>query len=96
MLSNSCLKRNPLCKPELPAQRQVPPYFGDVWSHYRTLNEKGEAVDRGRFRTSPKGVTDLPPARVPWEASSASSEVVCNTLGIIAGRSRDERVTCQC
>jgi hypothetical protein len=48
--------------------------------------KKGEAVDRGRFRTSPKGVTDLPPVRVPWEASSDSSEVVRNTLGIIAGR----------
>jgi hypothetical protein len=30
--------------------------LGDVWSHYCTLNEKGEVVDRGRFRTSPKGV----------------------------------------
>jgi hypothetical protein len=42
--------------------------LGDVWSHYCTLNEEGEAVDRGCFRTSPKGVekwfTDLPPARV--------------------------------
>ena len=28
--------------------------LGDVWTHYCTLNEKGEAVDRGRFRTSPK------------------------------------------
>ena len=37
--------------------------LGDVWTHYCTLNQKGEAVDRGRFRTSPKGVekwfTDL-------------------------------------
>jgi transposase len=42
--------------------------LGDVWTHYCTLNEKGEAVDRGRFRTSPKGVekwfTNLPPSRV--------------------------------
>ena len=30
--------------------------FGNVWSHYCTLNEEGEVVDRGRFRTSPKGV----------------------------------------
>src|SRR5205814_4440205 len=38
--------------------------FGDVWSHYCTLNEDGEVVGRGRFRTSPSGVekwfTDLP------------------------------------
>ncbi len=42
--------------------------LGDVWTHYCTLNEKGEAIDRRRFRTSPKGVekwfTDLPPSRV--------------------------------
>jgi transposase len=25
--------------------------LGDVWSHYCTLNEDGEVVDRGRFRT---------------------------------------------
>jgi hypothetical protein len=30
--------------------------LGDVWSHYCTINEEGEVVDRGRFRTSPKGV----------------------------------------
>jgi transposase len=50
--------------------------LGDVWSHYCTLNEKGEVVDRGRFRTSPKGVekwfTDLPPARVAMEAGTHS------------------------
>jgi hypothetical protein len=43
--------------------------LGDVWSHYCTLNEEGEVVDRGRFRTTPKAVekwfTDLAPARVP-------------------------------
>jgi transposase len=42
--------------------------LGDVWSHYCTINQDGEVVDRGRFRTSPKAVekwfTDLPPARV--------------------------------
>jgi transposase len=50
--------------------------LGDVWSHYCTLNEDGEVVDRGRFRTSPKAVekwfTDLPPARVAMEAGSHS------------------------
>ncbi|WP_433963382.1 hypothetical protein RBB74_06435 [Tunturiibacter gelidiferens] len=30
--------------------------LGDVWSHYCTLNEEGEVIDQGRFRTSPKGV----------------------------------------
>ncbi len=50
--------------------------LGDVWSHYCTLNEAGEVVDRGRFRTSPKGVekwfTDVPPARVAMEAGAHS------------------------
>ena len=50
--------------------------LGDVWSHYCTLNEDGEVVDRGRFRTSPKAVekwfTDLPPARVAMEAGTHS------------------------
>ena len=30
--------------------------LGDVWSHYCTLNKEGMVDDRGRFRTSPKGV----------------------------------------
>jgi transposase len=30
--------------------------LGDVWSHYCTLNEGGEIVGRGRFRTTPSGV----------------------------------------
>jgi transposase len=50
--------------------------LGDVWSHYCTLNEKGEVVDRGRFRTNPKGVekwfTDVPPARMAMEAGTHS------------------------
>ena len=25
--------------------------LGDVWSHYCTLNQQGEVIDRGRFRT---------------------------------------------
>ena len=28
----------------------------ELWSHYCTLNEDGEVVDRGRFRTNPSGV----------------------------------------
>ena len=50
--------------------------LGDVWSHYCTLNEDGEVVDRGRFRTTPKGVekwfTDLPPVRIAMEAGAHS------------------------
>jgi transposase len=50
--------------------------LGDVWSHYCTLNEDGEVVDRGRFRTSTSGVekwfTDLPPVRIAMEAGTHS------------------------
>jgi Transposase len=50
--------------------------LGDVWRHYCTLNEDGEVVDRGRFRTSPSGVekwfTDLPPVRIAMEAGTHS------------------------
>jgi transposase len=50
--------------------------LGDVWSHYCTLNEDGEVVDRGRFRTTPKAVekwfTDVPHARVAMEAGTHS------------------------
>jgi transposase len=50
--------------------------LGDVWSHYCTLNEGGEVVDRGRFRTSPSAVekwfTDLPRVRIAIEAGTHS------------------------
>jgi transposase len=50
--------------------------LGDGWSHYCTLNEDGEVVGRGRFRTSPSGVekwfTDLPPVRIAMEAGTHS------------------------
>src|SRR6202049_908236 len=50
--------------------------LGGVWSHYCTLNEDGEVVDRGRFRTSPSEVekwcTDLPPVRIAMEAGTHS------------------------
>jgi transposase len=50
--------------------------LGDVWSHYCTLNQDGEVIDRGRFRTTPKAVekwfTDLPPTRVAMEAGVRS------------------------
>jgi hypothetical protein len=48
--------------------------LGDVWSHYCTLNQDGEVVDRGRFRTTPKAIekwfTDVAPARVAMEAGT--------------------------
>jgi transposase len=50
--------------------------LGDVWSHYCTLNEDGEVVDRGRFRTTPSGVekwfTDVLRARVAMETGTHS------------------------
>jgi transposase len=50
--------------------------LGDVWSHYCTLNQESEVVDRGRFRTTPSGVerwfTDLPPVRIAMEAGTHS------------------------
>jgi transposase len=43
--------------------------LGDVWSHYCTLNEDGQVVDRGCFRTAPKAIdkwfTDVPQANLP-------------------------------
>jgi transposase len=46
--------------------------LGDAWSHYCTLNQHGEVVDRGRFRTTAKAIEkwfkDLPPTRVAMEA----------------------------
>jgi transposase len=50
--------------------------LGDIWSHYCTLNEDGEVVDRGRFRTNPSGVNkrfrDLDRALVAMEAGTHS------------------------
>ena len=50
--------------------------LGDVWSHYCTLNEDGQVVDRGRFRTTPKAMdkwfTDVPHARAAMEAGTHS------------------------
>ena len=46
--------------------------LGDVWSHYCTLNQQGEVIDRGRFRTTPKAIdkwfVDVPHTRVAMEA----------------------------
>jgi len=50
--------------------------LGDVWSHYCTINEEGEVIDRGRFRTNPSGVDkrfrDLEPIRIAMEAGTHS------------------------
>src|ERR1035438_1616570 len=50
--------------------------LGDIWSHYCTLNQDGEVVDRGRFRTNPSGVDkrfrDQEPARVAMETGTHS------------------------
>src|SRR5215469_3364029 len=46
--------------------------LGDVWSHYCILDVHGDVIDRGRFRTTPKGVerwfTDVPVCRIAMEA----------------------------
>ncbi|MCU1222727.1 MAG: ISAca5, transposase [Edaphobacter sp.] len=61
--------------------------LGDVWSHYCTLNQDGEVVDRGRFRTTPKAIakwfTDLPSTRVAMEAGVHSIWTVnsCRSSG---------------
>jgi len=50
--------------------------LGDVWSHYCKLNQDGDVVDRGRFRTVPKAIekwfADVPHARVAMEAGTHS------------------------
>jgi transposase len=50
--------------------------LGDIWSHYCTLNQEGEVVDRGRFRTTSKAIekwfTDVASARVAMEAGTHS------------------------
>jgi transposase len=50
--------------------------LGDVWSHYCKLDQDGDVVDRGRFRTTPKAIekwfTDVPHARVAMEAGTHS------------------------
>jgi transposase len=46
--------------------------LGDIWSHYCTINEESEVIDRGRFRTNPSGVDkrlrDLEPIQIAMEA----------------------------
>ena len=51
--------------------------LGDVWSHYCTLNQEGEVVDRCRFRTTAKAIekwfAHVPHSRVAMEAGVHSS-----------------------
>ena len=51
--------------------------LGDIWSHYCTLNEDGEVVDRGRFRTNPSGSTSgfgtLRGCGSPWKPEHTRS-----------------------
>src|SRR3981081_3889534 len=46
--------------------------LGDVWSHYCTLNQEGDVIDRGRFRTTAKAIdkwfAPVPHAGVAMEA----------------------------
>jgi transposase len=46
--------------------------LGDVWSHYCTLNQDGDIIDQGRFRTTAKAIekwfAPVPHARVAMEA----------------------------
>jgi transposase len=50
--------------------------IGDRWSHYCILDEEGEAVEQGRFRTTATSVgrhfQDLPGARIAIEAGTHS------------------------
>ena len=50
--------------------------LGDQWSHYCVLNESGEIVEEGRFRTTPEALTKhfdgLEKARIAMEAGTHS------------------------
>jgi transposase len=50
--------------------------LGDIWSHYCTLNEDGEVIDQGRFRTNTAGVgkrfRDIERALVAMETGTHS------------------------
>ena len=69
--------------------------LGDVWSHYCTLNQDGEVVDRGRFRTTPKAIekwfTDVAPARVAMEAGTHSIWISAQLQELGHGSDRGER-----
>jgi hypothetical protein len=70
--------------------------LGDIWSHYCTLNQDGEVVYRGRFRTIPKAIekwfTDVPPARVAMEAGTHSIWISAQLQGANPHLIRDLRI----
>jgi transposase len=50
--------------------------LGDKWSHYCTLDDAGEIIEEGRFRTTPQALDkhfgDIPAARVAIESGTHS------------------------
>jgi hypothetical protein len=66
--------------------------LGDVRSHYCTLNQDGEAVDRGRFRATPKAIeksfTDIPPAHIAMLSR--------NDRPNLSGDGTDEQIKSRC
>lgn len=50
--------------------------LGDKWSHYCTLDDEGEVIEDGRFRTTPQALAkhfgDMPAARVVIESGTHS------------------------
>jgi transposase len=50
--------------------------LGDKWSHYCSLDDAGEVIDEGRFRTTPQALDkhfgDMPKARIAIESGTHS------------------------
>jgi transposase len=71
----------------------------DIWSHYCTLNQDGEVIDRGRFRTNTAGVDkrfrDIERALVAMETGThsiwVSEEIKDLGLEVIVGNVRELR-----
>ena len=58
--------------------------LGDVWSHYCTLNQEGEVVDRGRFRTTAEAINVRPISMISFGCHIAALAVfvpICTRLG---------------
>jgi transposase len=74
--------------------------LGDVWSHYCILNQDGEVVDRGRFRTTPKAIekwfTDVAPARIAMEAGTHSIWISSTAARTRTRSHRSERPRVAC
>jgi hypothetical protein len=69
--------------------------LGHIWSHYCTLNQDGDVVGRGRFRTTPKAIekwfTGLPPARIAMEAGEPTRLDQRATAGVGTRSHRGQR-----